>query len=429
MEEISLREYIEVILRGKWIIAIFTAVCILLSSLYAVFIMEPVYNAKTVLMVSPVNIKSAEDKENKFSELVDSLSQYPQMTLDTYKEQIKTPAVLNAVIKELKLDEKYEMTRSDLASIIEVESPKNTNLIYVNVKNADPQLAADIANVLSNKYVDFISEKLQQQTGKSAEFITKQLEMEKQNLEKATQELTAFLAKPRGVDELKQELNSKLTQLTEFKTKVTQVKIDVESTSGALAKARQALETTPKTIKTTKSLASDPLMSQVAVENSGSQLKNLAGLQMTDEQLNPAYTSLLTAVKNYEITLAQYTTQLDSLKREIEARQKEIEQLQAELAEKENQFEILNHEVELAKQTRDAYQQKLKEANIKQSAEIGRSSVIVVSDALPPARPVSNKKLIVAIAGVLGIMISVFAVFFMEYWKSSGKDLGVQVEG
>jgi uncharacterized protein involved in exopolysaccharide biosynthesis len=429
MEEISLREYIEVILRGKWIIAIFTAVCILLSSLYAVFIMEPVYNAKTVLMVSPVNIKSAEDKENKFSELVDSLSQYPQMTLDTYKEQIKTPAVLNAVIKELKLDEKYEMTRSDLASIIEVESPKNTNLIYVNVKNADPQLAADIANVLSNKYVDFISEKLQQQTGKSAEFITKQLEMEKQNLEKATQELTTFLAKPRGVDELKQELNSKLTQLTEFKTKVTQVKIDVESTSGALAKARQALETTPKTIKTTKSLASDPLMSQVAVENSGSQLKNLAGLQMTDEQLNPAYTSLLTAVKNYEITLAQYTTQLDSLKREIEARQKEIEQLQAELAEKENQFEILNHEVELAKQTRDAYQQKLKEANIKQSAEIGRSSVIVVSDALPPARPVSNKKLIVAIAGVLGIMISVFAVFFMEYWKSSGKDLGVQVEG
>ncbi|MBZ4647295.1 MAG: uncharacterized protein JG777_2784 [Clostridia bacterium] len=429
MEEISLREYIEVILRGKWIIAIFTAVCILLSSLYAVFIMEPVYNAKTVLMVSPVNIKSAEDKENKFSELVDSLSQYPQMTLDTYKEQIKTPAVLNAVIKELKLDERYEMTRSDLASIIEVESPKNTNLIYVNVKNADPQLAADIANVLSNKYVDFISEKLQQQTGKSAEFITKQLEMEKQNLEKATQELTAFLAKPRGVDELKQELNSKLTQLTEFKTKVTQVKIDVESTSGALAKARQALETTPKTIKTTKSLASDPLMSQVAVENSGSQLKNLAGLQMTDEQLNPAYTSLLTAVKNYEITLAQYTTQLDSLKREIEARQKEIEQLQAELAEKENQFEILNHEVELAKQTRDAYQQKLKEANIKQSAEIGRSSVIVVSDALPPARPVSNKKLIVAIAGVLGIMISVFAVFFMEYWKSSGKDPGVQVEG
>ncbi|WP_094549505.1 GumC family protein [Petroclostridium xylanilyticum] len=429
MEEISLREYVEVILRGKWIIAIFTAVCILLSSLYAVFIMEPVYNAKTVLMVSPVNIKSAEDKENKFSELVDSLSQYPQMTLDTYKEQIKTPAVLNAVIKELKLDEKYEMTRSDLASIIEVESPKNTNLIYVNVKNADPQLAADIANVLSNKYVDFISEKLQQQTGKSAEFITKQLEMEKQNLEKATQELTAFLAKPRGVDELKQELNSKLTQLTEFKTKITQVKIDVESTSGALAKARQALETTPKTIKTTKSLASDPLMSQVAVENSGSQLKNLAGLQMTDEQLNPAYTDLLTAVKNYEITLAQYTTQLDSLKREIEARQKEIEQLQAELAEKENQFEILNHEVELAKQTRDAYQQKLKEANIKQSAEIGRSSVIVVSDALPPARPVSNKKLIVAIAGVLGIMISVFAVFFMEYWKSSGKDLGVQVEG
>jgi uncharacterized protein involved in exopolysaccharide biosynthesis len=426
MEEISLREYIEIILKGKWIIAIFTAVCILLSTIYSVFIMEPTYSARAVLMVSPISIKTGEDQNNKFSELVESLSQYPQMTLDTYKEQVTTPTVLDAVIKELKLDEKYEMTRPGLASSIEIESPKNTNLIYVSVKNTDPQLAADIANTLSNKYVDFISEKLQEQTGKTAEFIEKQLEIEKENLDKATKELTAFLAKPRGVNELRQELSSKLSQLTEFKTKVTQVKIDMESTRAALAEARRGLQNTPATLKTTKSLASDPLMSQVTAENSGQQLKDIAGLQMTDEQLNPAYTSLLVSVKNYEIDLARHTTQLNSLQREIETRQKEIEQLQAELAEKENQYEVLTHEVALAKQTRDAYQQKLKEANIKQSAEIGKSSVIVVSEALPPIKPINGKMINIAISAVLGIMISVFAVLFMDYWKNSAAASAVE---
>ncbi|MGE4284166.1 MAG: GumC family protein [Clostridia bacterium] len=423
-EEISLREIIEVLLKGKWIIAIFTAVCVFLSGIYSVFLMEPIYNAKSTLMVSPVIVEGADDPNNKFSDLVGSLSQYPQMTLDTYMEQVKTPKVLNAVIQELKLDEKYEMTRSSLSSIIEVGSPKNTNLIYITVEHKDSKLAADIANAVSNRFVDFISDKLQEQTGKSAEFIAEQLEVEKVSLEKSTQELTTFLAKPRGVDELRQELSSKLSQLTEFKTKVTQVKIDNESTSAALSKARQALDTTPVTLKTTKSLASDALMSQIAVENSGQQLKDLAGLQMTDEQLNPAYTSLLLNVKNYEIQLTQYTAQLSSITREIETRQKEIEQLQAELAEKENQYETLNHEVQMGKQTRDAYQQKLKEATIKQSAEIGRSSIIVVSDALPPIKPTNNNKLlIIAIAGVLGIMLSAFGVFFMNYWKNSGNDV------
>ena len=420
-EEISLRECIETLLKGKWIIAIFTAVCVLLSVLYAQFMMKPVYEARTALMVSPIDFKAAEDDNNKFSELVDSLSQYPQLTLDTYKEQILTPTVLNAVIQELKLDEKYDIDRRGLGSMIAIDSPENTNLIYLTVKSDDPELAAQIANTLSKRYVDFISAELQKQTGKSAEFITRQIEAEKVNLDEATKLLTEFLAKPRGVSELKQELSSRLTQITGFKTKVAQVKIDMEAARAALAQARQALKTTPATLETTKSLTSDALMSQAAMEHSGLQLEDLAGLQMIDQELNPAYTSLLLDVNNYEIELARYTTELNGLQREIEKGQKEIEQIQAELAEKEKEYETLNHEVTMAKQTRDAYQQKLKEANIKQSAEIGKSSVVVVAEALPPIYPTNSKLLVVAVVGVLGLMISVFAVFFMEYWKNSEK--------
>ena len=417
MEEISLRECIEVLLRGKWIIAIVSAISILLSVVYAQFMMKPVYIAKATLMVSPVVAKAAEDEQNRFSELVDSLSRYPQMTLDTYKEQVLTLSVLDTVIEALNLDESYGIDRVLLKDMVEVELPEKTNLIYVGAKHADPQLAAEIANTLSQKYVDFISDKIQYQTGRSAEFIARQLNLEKENVDKTTAALTAFLARPRGVSELRQELSSKLSQLTGFKTNVTQVQINMEATDAALERARQALKTTPDTLKTTKSLVSDTIREQKALESAGVQSNGIEGLQMTDEQLNPAYTSLLLNVKNYEIQLARHKTQLHSLQREIEMRQREIEQLQAELAEKENEYRTLSYEVNLAKQTRDAYQQKLKEANIKQSAEIGKSSVIMVAEALPPLYPTNSKMLIVAIAGILGLMVSGFAVFFKEYWE------------
>ncbi len=181
--------------------------------------------------------------------------------------------------------------------MITIESPKDTNLIYVKVKNSDPILAAKIANAISVKYVDFISDTLQVQTGKSAEFIEEQLVKEKENVNEATEALTTFLAQPRGVSELEKELSSKLTQLTEFKTKVTQLKIDTEATSAALTQAKEALETTPTTLKTTKSIASDALMSEITVETTGEKLGNIAGIEMTDESAKPCVYITITKCK------------------------------------------------------------------------------------------------------------------------------------
>ncbi len=45
--------------------------------------MDPVFEAKATLMASPLESTQVKDA-NQFSELVESLSQYPQMTIDTY---------------------------------------------------------------------------------------------------------------------------------------------------------------------------------------------------------------------------------------------------------------------------------------------------------------------------------------------------------
>ena len=72
------------------------------------------------------------------------------------------------------------------------------------------------------------------------------------------------------------------------------------------------------------------------------------------------------------------------------------------------------------KQTYDAYQAKYKEAMIKESAKIGESSIVIVSEAIPPINPAApNKVLIIVICSLAGLMMSCGFLFIKEYWEKS----------
>ena len=106
MEEISLREIVEIILKGKWIIAVITAICVVASVVFSFFVLDSTYEAQTMLMVSPVatgNRTITED--DRIGEVVAALSMYPGLTADTYKEQVKAPEVLQYVKDEAGLGE------------------------------------------------------------------------------------------------------------------------------------------------------------------------------------------------------------------------------------------------------------------------------------------------------------------------------------
>ena len=196
-EEITLRELIEIILRGKWIIAGFTIIAVLISGIFSFFIISPTYEARSTLMVSPLVQNGSRPSEGSaYDTLLSYVSKYPQMSLETYRVQVTNPHILNKVIDELKLDqEKYSL--NTLRDMISVEAIKDTNLIRIAVKDQDPEMAARIANTLSPIYVDFISTTLQEQMSRSADFLQTQMEAEKKNLDAATEELKTSWHSPR----------------------------------------------------------------------------------------------------------------------------------------------------------------------------------------------------------------------------------------
>lgn len=426
MDEISLRELIEIILKEKWIIAVFTGICILASGVVSFFVLEPVYEAQAILMITPITNSASRNTEgNAFFELVESLSQYPQMTIETYKEQVKTPVLLDYLRSEMGMS---GTPLSTIAEKINVDVIKNTNLITITVKDEDPETAARMANLLSERFTNFVSETGQKQAENSAEFIKKQQEIEKANLDKALEELKNFLSQPRGPKELELELNSKLAQLTDFKTMAVQTRIDENAVKASLEHGRKILENTPVMLITSKTLVSDEFLAGIVKEKTGLETLDIAGLKLTEEQVSDIYLEAAKKVNKLEMELSKLSAQRQNIEKEIAARQKEIESLQAELAEKQQRYEMLSHNVELIRQTYDAYQQKYKESMIKQAAEVGKSSILVVSQAIPPIRPVEpNKTRNVAFAAILGFVLSVFAVFMKAYWKKTSNFLaGVQ---
>ncbi|AZR73934.1 hypothetical protein BBF96_11345 [Anoxybacter fermentans] len=90
---------------------------------------------------------------------------------------------------------------------------------------------------------------------------------------------------PRGVNELQQEINSKIDQLTQFKTQLVNLEVDEQETRASLTRAQAELENQPRTLITTKSITDDLLMQGIAQEKTKLNITDLSNLKMKVKSL------------------------------------------------------------------------------------------------------------------------------------------------
>jgi len=418
-EKITLRELIEIILRGKWIIAALTITAMLVAAVLSFFIIPPTYEARTTIMVSPMMQNGGQLRQDSaYDTLLSYLSQYPQMSLETYRVQVTNPHILNQVIDELNLD-RNEYGINSLRNMIDVEAIKDTNLIRISVKSKDPELAAQIANTLAPIYVDFLSTTMQEQMGKSAAYLQNQMQEEQKNLDAATEELKNFLAQPQNVNELQKDIDAKLEKLTQFKTMLIELDVQEKTTLASLESARSMLAKEPRFLELEKSIIDDPVMAGIAGGKTGN-MSDAVGLNLKSQEINENYILLSDRVAQLEAQLAGILSQKEALTANIYRMQTELESLQATLAEKQTEYNRLQQQYTIALDTYNTFLQKYQEARITTSSKIGDANIMVVSPAIVPEIPVAPRKALnVAISTVLGLMVGVFTVYFLDYWKNS----------
>lgn len=416
-EEISLREMIEVLLRGKVTIAVITGVAVLVAGVLSFFVLPPTYEATATVMVNQAPQQPAQEQGTP--EFLATLTRLPQMTIATYAAQVKNPVILRKVLEDLKLSEQY--TIAQFAAKINVSTPKDTNLMEIKVEDKDPKLAADIANAVAMELVNFVSNMNQQRVNLSARMLKNQIAAEDQTIAQGAEELKNFLKEPDSVTELQADLDAKLKLLTDLKAQTASARIELASAEAGLREAEKSLAQTPPVIKTTKALADDAYLSQVAAEKSGKSPAALGGLKMESEEPNQAYMALQQDVAVRRARVAELRNQIAAAEASISSLEKDVRDIQVKLVDKQLKYEQLQQKVDTARQNYKLYNSKYAEALSASSLAAGEANLMLLSQAYIPRRPVAPRKALnMAVAGVLGLMVSVFWVFFQEYWRTSG---------
>jgi len=230
LESIDLLAYLHMLQKWKWLIAGITLLAVVTSGILSVFVLSPVYQSETVIMVKEYQDPRAaqrQDQQNDLESAVNSLARLPQMTIQTYVDQIKNEALLREVIKSLELD-KSMYTPNSLRGLISVKKVPDTNLIEVTVKNTDPELASRIANTLADKFLEFVGSSNEKQLVLSADFLTKQLTDKNTELTKANNDLNKNRNEPRNAASLEQELQNRNKNLNDSQSRYLQVEADYQ---------------------------------------------------------------------------------------------------------------------------------------------------------------------------------------------------------
>lgn len=139
--EIDLREIFEIIRKRVWIIILLAVISVAVSGIISYFVLEPVYETSTTLMVSKPN---NEEAMIQYSDVL-----LNQKLVKTYGEIIKSRNISRQVIEKLNLN----ITPKQLIQKIIVSPVKDTEIVQIKVSHTNPELAMDIANKLAEVFM------------------------------------------------------------------------------------------------------------------------------------------------------------------------------------------------------------------------------------------------------------------------------------
>lgn len=406
-DELSLRDLIQILFIGKTLIVWITLAALVLGVLAAFFLIPQSYETTATIIANPITMSSPEQSTG----LVDDLTQLPNVNVSTYLYQIVGNEVLGQVItaNQLKFENGKLLSIQSLKQMITINNPKDTNLIEITVKHQSPEQAAQIANAICTTFVDYINTNSRTTSENAARMIEQQLSVETENLKVKSDALTVYRQNSPDIDILRGEVASIISQINSNNQRLN-------SLSSAIPIDEKTLATLLKTHENLKyQSSSDFQLSFEFDQETGSNSVNL----------NPQAENLSDSLAIIELNKIQSRLIYNDNTRVIlqannDALKEKLAEKQIQLTEEEYRFDTLNRDLELAKATYNAYQQRHKEAVLASVADLGITKILITSEAFIPEAPTGTSKLsILAISAVLGLMLGCALVLFRHYWSNN----------
>ena len=441
-----------------------------LTGLY-LFFATPIYEASVTVKVEPTSKSSMSDI---FMDQV--TGSYSSKDISTEVELIKSRSNFEKVITDLDLVDKMiepevkekmiqegyseedivDSLAKTLSEIVTVSPVKDTRIVKISVQHANPALATDIANKLAEVYNEKLADLSKRSVRTKREFFESQIPLIETDLRQATDALKEF-KETYKIYVLEEHAKSLLQILSNYDQQYNNLSLQLnekQAEKDAYLQLLKEFESSEaearvsKWIKTSETF-SNPVIAQLKSKRANLEIE-LAALKQqypvtdpkvqakiteiakTDElikketenfirtgesqTLNPAYED---ALINY-ISSTSNIQVLESRLQAVEKIKKSYEKQLAQLPELEQRLLELQRQVTVKENLYMLMLEKLEEAKISEAAVVGNAAV--VDYAKSPRSPVKpNKKLSLAIGGVLGIFLGMLTVFLVEYMDKTLK--------
>jgi tyrosine-protein kinase Etk/Wzc len=376
-KEANILHYLVVILKRKKMIAGITIACAVITAIISL-IMSPIYQAVTEIL------PPQQSGSGIYSQVLNQLGSSPALksnasglissTLglnsqnELYIDMLKSRTMYDYIIDKFGLMKLYksdyiEEARERLEMSVAIESGKSS-IISVSVKDKDPQKAADMANAFIEKLKDLTQTFAVTEASKRRLFFEEQLHKIKEDLIKSEEDLKGLQERTGALD-MDEQAKAVIESIADLRAQIAAKEVEI------------------KVMKTfTEPKNPDLQKSEETLRGMKEQLQKL-------ETKNEASADPLMSTAMMPEIGTDYSRKLREIKYNEEL------------------FELLARQYEVARvdEARDAI------------------VIQVLDKAEPPTRKVKPKRrLMVMEATFFGFFLSIFVVFFIEYFDNVSSD-------
>lgn len=180
-EQISVASFLSHLTRQwKWFWG--TVVLVLIGAILLALFTPPLYEAKARLLIESPTPTAV---PGNLALLLGSSNP----DVETQVEILKTRPLIEAIRQQLGYSEPYR----EFKERFRISPVRGTNLIEVRALEGDPNRAAELANLLTQKYLDFVKQIYRQNPGSISKQLEKGIEAKEKELAQIENQLTRFL--------------------------------------------------------------------------------------------------------------------------------------------------------------------------------------------------------------------------------------------
>jgi uncharacterized protein involved in exopolysaccharide biosynthesis len=370
-----------------------------------------IYRATTYIIVSESKIGSGSGD-----------TPWQQMaTLPTFVPFVDNDAIIQDSLEKFHLDRPpYNLTaeRFRRRGYLDVQIPKSTRLLEVDIEFPNARIAADFANDLASRAVWFNDQMNAADTSSTRNFLKKQFEEATERLAQATAQRLKVQQEARMEDREK-ELSILLAEKERLSTHLEQLRLALAQDQSRTKTLTQALSGQPRTYELKKSVTADRFLERAAenINPSG------APLSMTEESLNTTREGIqqdlvkatvdaaaeMAGSKEAENRLRQVGKQISRLLAQITALRNDVQHAEQNFSLAYEAVKTASHEYQNASVTVTSKSQDLKQ----------------VAPAIVPERPVRPRIVLNTLLGfILGAMLfASLALLIENVWEMRHSDL------